>query len=68
MDLSKIFMQTLPNLKILISFERLADLWDQRQFLKQASGLGIQKANYLKKKKKGYHKFQLISVPISPFN
>lgn len=52
MDLSKIFMQTLPNLKILISFERLADLWDQKQFLKQASGLGIQKANYLKKKKR----------------
>lgn len=39
-------MQTLPNPKILISFERLADLWDQKQFLKQASGLGIQKANY----------------------
>lgn len=44
-------MQTLPNPKILISFERLADLWDQKQFLKQAFGPGIQKANYEKKKK-----------------
>lgn len=34
MDLCKIFMQTLPNPKILIPFERLADLWDQKQFLK----------------------------------
>lgn len=51
MYLSKIFMQTLPNPKILISFERLADLWDQKQFLKQAFGPGIQKANYEKKKK-----------------
>lgn len=46
MDLCKIFMQTLPNPKILISFERLADLWDQKQFLKQASASGIWKANY----------------------
>lgn len=61
-------MQTLPNPKILISFERLADLWDQKQFLKQAFGPGIQKANYEKKKKNRYRKFQLVLVPISPFN
>jgi hypothetical protein len=29
-------MQTLPNPKILISFERLVDFGDQEQFLKQA--------------------------------
>lgn len=46
MDPCKIFMQTLPNPKILISFERLADFWDQKQFLKQAFGPGIWKANY----------------------
>lgn len=33
MDPCKIFMQTLPNPKILIPFEWLADLWDQKQFL-----------------------------------
>lgn len=43
-------MQTLADLRILISLERLADLWDRKQFLKQASGPGIQKATIEKKK------------------
>lgn len=61
-------MQTLPNPKILISFERLADFWDQKQFLKQAFGPGIWKANYKKKKKKVLRNFHSFSAPISHFN